>query len=328
MTVWQRWVAFLSATEDGTSLAIVRLVVGSCVLRTMLSVWWAGIYTVIWYDTAHGGYRSFGDGPWQYELLGGYAPWQVDLYFGVALVGGALVTLGVGGPVVARLLTFATLQGFQAVCDLNDHAGGSYDELVANCLWLLVLAGPSRTLSVHTWWTTGRWSSTETVMFWPRFLFVFQAVVMYATTGWQKLSVHWVPGGDLAALYYIQQQPTWQLRDMSWLAWVFPLTQLATAVSWWWEVTAPVWLLAFLASRGGDGWLARTLRRWRVNTVYLVVGLVFHVLVAATMEVGPFSWASLALYAAFVDPRTWRRWLRLDGGPVDSRPAEGVPTVG
>jgi hypothetical protein len=109
---------------------------------------------------------------------------------------------------------------------------------------------------------------------------------------------------------------------------VFPLTQAATVVTWWWEVTAPVWLLAWVASlHDGGGWWARTLRRLRVRWVYLGLGLVFHLGIAALLEIGPFSWASLALYPCFVHPWEWRRLARKAAGtPAGSLGTD--PTTG
>ena len=37
---------------------------------------------------------------------------------------------------------------------------------------------------------------------------------------------------------------------MTWLAWVFPMTQVATAVTWFWEVLSPIWLLAVVSIHG------------------------------------------------------------------------------
>lgn len=322
MSWWSRWVAWLSASELGTSMALVRLLTGSCVVHTVLSVPLAGATAAIWYDFEHGGSRKLGEGSALIAALGGPEPGVVQGVMAVSVLSAALLTLGVGGEVLARVIAFVALQSFMALADLNGHAGGSYDELITNLLWLLVLAGPSRTLSVETWRSTGRWTSEREVAFWPRMLVVYQAILMYATTGWQKVSVHWIPGGDFSALYYILQQPTWQRMDMSWVAWLYPFTQLATAVSWFWEVFAPLWFVAWVASLPGGGtspvgaWLVR----WRVREGFLVVGVVFHVLVTMWMNIGPFSWASLALYPAFVHPGEWRavgqRWRawRGEGG--------------
>jgi hypothetical protein len=315
---WQRLVRGLERTESGASMAVVRVLTGACVIRTVLAVWWAGAFDIVWQDAAQGGYRRIAKGPFLVEWLGGPDAGLTWALFLVTLGAAALVTAGVGGPILYRLLVFTTLQAFTGLVDLNPHAGGSYDELLENVLWLLCLLGPTRTWSVDCRLQTGRWASDAPVMFWPRLLVVFQAVLMYATTGLQKVSFHWVPGGDLSALYYILQQPTWQHRDNSWVAWVYPLTQIGTLVTWTWEVGAPLWGLAFIASVTGR-W--PRLVRWRVREVFFALGLLFHLTVALMMDIGSFTWASLCLYPAFVHPHEWRALWDRTGGPT-SGPAD------
>lgn len=308
MTRWQRLVAFMGRPEQGTSWALFRILVALTAMGTILETWRVGVAPVVWVDVELGGYRALGPGSFVMGLIGGPTPVNLAVVSSLSVVSAGALALGVGGAVGARVVAFVALQSFMAVVDINSHAGGSYDELLANALWLLVLGGPSRTLSVHCWRTTGRWQSEETIPLWPRMLVVYQAVLMYGTTGLQKLSAHWVPGGDFSALYYILQQPSWQLADARWLAPLYPLTQLGTAVSWFWEVTAPVWFVAWVWSLSAkDGLRARIATlRW----VYLAVGVMFHVSIEFFMNIGPFSAASLAYYTAFVHPDEWRRLMR------------------
>ena len=169
-------------TEPGTSLAAVRILVGAGVVRTVLAVVWAGALPVVWVDQAHGGYRPLGEVGWLVSALGGASVEVVMSLVFVAMIGGAAVALGVGGPVVARLIGFGTLQVFKAVVELNSHAGGSYDELLENALWLLTLAGPTGTWSLECRRRTGRWWSDQPVAVWPRLLIVYQAVLMDGST--------------------------------------------------------------------------------------------------------------------------------------------------
>jgi hypothetical protein len=305
---WAALLRLLALTEPGTSLAAVRILVGACVVRTVLAVVWAGALPVVWVDLAHGGYRPLGEVGWLVAALGGATPAVVGGLAAASMLGGAAVALGVGGPVGARVVSFATLQVFKALVELNSHAGGSYDELLENALWLLTLAGPTGTWSWECRRRTGRWWSDAQVAVWPRLLVVYQVVLMYGSTGAQKLSHHWVPGGELSALYYILQQPTWQHADLRWVAWLYPATQVATLVSWLWEVSAPLWLLAVFGQLGQlpARWGER-LGRWRVRDGYVVIGVVFHLGVAALLDIGSFTWASLALYPAFFGGAEWRR---------------------
>lgn len=307
---WAAFVALLDRKESGTAMAIVRVVLGACVLRTVLAVWWAGAVPLVWYDIADGGHRAL-PGSYLIRWLGGPSAALTDALLWGSVIGGSLVAAGVGGVVGSRVITFATLQVFQGLVDSNGQAGGSYDLLINNMLWLQVLMGPTGTLSLECRLRTGRWTSDTPVAFWPRLLVVYQAVLMYTTTGLQKLSIHWIPGGDLAALYYILQQPTWQHFDHTWIAPYYRLTQLGTLVTWLWEVGGPLWLASFLRSLG---YLQRWTWLWPVRPLFIAVGLFFHLCVAMLMDIGPFTWASLSVYAAFVHPWEWERALGVGAG--------------
>ncbi|MBA2321844.1 MAG: hypothetical protein H0V89_11910, partial [Deltaproteobacteria bacterium] len=105
----------------------------------------------------------------------------------------------------------------------------------------------------------------------------------------------------------------------------YTLTRIGTTTSWLWEVTAPLWLLAWAASLPGarwGGWLVRG----RVREIYAAIGLVLHLAVLIVMDVGPFSWTSLAFYAAVVHPWEWEDLIapgtRGSGGPPALRTSE------
>lgn len=315
MRFWHRFETMLSRTEEGTSIALFRICMALCVVYTVVDMMFTAVAEPAMLDVIYGGYRQFGHGPWAIKWFGGPTPTVLYGFTVTAAVTGLAVALGVGGPILSRVLAFVCLQTFSGLTDLNGHAGGSYDELMANGMWLLVLAGPSRTWSVECRRATGAWTSARPVPFWPRFLVLFQLILMYWTTGLQKASAYWTPGGDFSALYYILQQPSWQRADMTWLAWVFPLTQLGTAATWFWEVFSPLWLVALLYTLPPAG---PRLNRWNgVRVVYTALGLIFHVLVVAMMNIGPFTWASMAFYPAVVHPHEWWRWL---GRPTSPAP--------
>lgn len=296
---WSRWVAFCAQSESATSIAALRVAFALCVLLSVGSVWASDLVDVIWVDRAYGGLRNV-SANWLVSALGGATPAVVHRLVYVTLASAVCLALGVGG----RAMALLTLHLCLALFDLNGQAGGSYDELLLNALWLLVLAPCSHTLSVDCRLRTGSWSTATPIAAGWRYLFVLQLVLVYWSTGVQKVSSHWVPGGDFSALYFILQQPTWHRFDMQWLAWVYPLTQLGTAVSWLWEVSAPVWWVAFVASLHPDalGRVGAWLRRWRVRLVWGLVGVVFHVTVYFLMDVGPFSPISLAYYFALIHP--------------------------
>jgi len=112
--------------------------------------------------------------------------------------------------------------GFRTLADLNNHSGGAYDELVKNELFLLLLSGCGSALSLDALRTGAR---NVLVPAWPRYLLVFQLALMYWSTGMQKVSDGWVPGGHADALWYILQQPTWQRMEMTWMAPFYAVTR-------------------------------------------------------------------------------------------------------
>lgn len=316
MSWWRAIVGRASGTESATGFALFRAAMGVGVLHALLPMVWRGLVPVLWVDRADGGYLPLNDGPWLVALLGGPHPPQVWALVGVALASAVAMVVGVGGRVVA----LTALWSSNALTDLNPYAGGSYDMLMANGLWLCVLGGGDQTLSLTARWRTGRWWPRVEVWSAPRWLAAYQLVLMYCATGFQKLSAYWVPGGDHSALYYIMQQTEWQRRPMEWVAPLYPLTQVATLVTWLWEVTAPVWLLAVwyaaTPERGGRlrGWSNRLGVRW----LYVAAGLVMHAVIFTTMDVGPFSYLSTAFYVVMFGPDEWERWLRRAPDPGEA----------
>lgn len=302
--------------EQATTLAVFRIAMGACLVWTVATVIQADLVPILWVSEEEGGYRALGASFWLVRLLGGPTVQTMMGLAWIALGSGVCLMMGIGG----RWTPFVALQSFMAVSDINAHAGGSYDELLSNALWILVLAPATETLSLDCRIQSGRWRSNRLIFAWPRYLIMFQIVLVYWTTGVQKVSAYWVPGGDFSALYFILQQPSWHRFDMTWLAWVFPMTQVATAVTWFWEVLSPIWLLAmwyrYTAERPG------TVRMWfnrlDVRLWYAVMGLIFHIIIFSLMDVGPFSPISVGFYICFWHPtelrgfgeQIRRRWLR------------------
>lgn len=314
--LWSRWVLLLAEREPGTALALFRAACGVDVLWSVGSVVRHGMVPVVWMNPADGGYAPVGPGSWLFDLLGGVNPTTVWSVVGLALLSGVLLVAGFGG----RVTALVALQSYKAVTGLNGNAAGAYDWLLTNALWLLVLARSTATLSADCRLRTGRWLSAEPVPAWPRYLAVYQIVLAYWSTGMHKLSRAWMPADGYSALYYILQEPTWQRRDMSWLAWVYPLTQVATATTWAWEVGAPLLLLVLWYRRTRDrpGRLRALCNRLPLRGLWVAVGVLMHAGILLFMEVGPFSWVALSYYVCLFHPDEWQRlgrWLwRKDEG--------------
>lgn len=300
--MWRAWVAWMDHEEDALSLALVRILVGLTIAAHLLHLQFVGAPAFIWVDASLGGFRTL-ESP-LIDALGGPTPATLNWLVPAT----TLAAFAMAAGAATRLSILLTALGFRALANLNSHAGGSYDELLLNLLFLLLLSGCGGRLSVD-----GRlgWAR-RVVPSWPRYVMIFQLAWMYVATALQKLSIHWVPWGDLDALWYILQQPTWQRTPMTWLAPAYPLTRVATLVTWCFEISAPLLPLAiwYRGTRTRPGWLRATLNRLDWRTLYLAVGATMHLGIELTMEVGAFSFATAALYLACFHPDEYPRPLR------------------
>lgn len=304
MNPWTAWVAFLDRREPATALAICRIFVGTIVGAHLAHSVLVDADQLVWVDSAYGGLRTL-KAPWLLEQLGGLTP---DVIRRFTLVS-ALLAFAFAAGVFTRVTGVLAWIGFRTLADLNNHSGGSYDELLKNEMFILLLSGAGGALSVDAWWR----GTKANIPAWPRYVLLFQLVLMYWSTGLQKVSAGWVPGGKADALWYIFQQPTWHRMDMRWLAPFYPVTQVATLGTWFFEVGAPFLLLAlwWRHTRTRGGWLRAQANRLDARALFLFWGFLMHLGIEATMEVGAFSFGSLALYVCAWHPDElsafWRR---------------------
>lgn len=303
---YHRLVAYLGERESGEALALFRMMVGLALLVDLGATGMHGVLDAIWIDAASGGYRPLA-GNHVVQFLGGPKPEVVWSLFWVTIASGFALVLGLGG----RFTALLAAQGLLALSGLNGHARGSYDALLSNCLWLLVLANSTATWSLDARLRRGTFTPDDTqVTAWPRRVGILQLVIVYFATGIQKISAHWTPAGGFSALYFILQQPNWHRFDMGWIAYVYPLTQIGTALVWAFELGAPFLLFALYRERKTGG------LRW-VRFAFVGFGVALHTGVLLLMEVGPFTVIIWSLYFCLFRPAEVRRligaWSRRAG---------------
>ncbi len=312
---WQFWVTLFGRKEQGTSLALFRFAIGLCILYSLLSIAGAGLVGDLWTDVSQGGMRHLG-GNWVVILLGGPTPGVIWTLWGIALCTAMACTLGLGGQVVGRVLFLALLLSYNGLITINPLASGGYDLLITNALWILFLAEPNATLSLHARMSEGSFVSDSQVSAWPRYVLIFQLLLMYTLTGLQKSALVWNPGGGYTALYWVTQDPTWMRFDGAFAAWVSPVLRVATAITWHWEQLSILLLLWFYARRTEEKegrlrrWILR--RDWRIG--WALVGVSLHIGILILVNVGPFSYVSLSFYFLLWRPEehrlAWKWWQR------------------
>jgi len=308
--LWMRWVRRLMHREPATPLALFRIAVGLIVVHTFVMVLVTDSVTPIWVHKAHGGIHPIASKQWLLNALGGPTPTVIHGLVWTGLVAG----IGVATGTLSRASALVAGQVCLALFWLLPSAGGGHDRVITNALWLLVLSPAGTTLSVDARIRRGSWVDLTPVAAWPRYLIVLQLCLIYGMTGIQKLGSSWFPWGGYTAVYYALLTPSWARYDLSAVAHVFPLTAVATAVSWTWEVTFPV-VMAWMwwrHTRHRGGLLRRFAQKVDLRIPYALIGVTMHTVLYVLMELGPFSLITMSLYIAmWHHDELVRRWPRL-----------------
>lgn len=312
---WRGWVALTSRKERGITLAAFRIAVALVMFTTLVTVVRSGVVDALWVGPEHGGLRPIASQFVLLSWLGGAKPSVVWPLTVAALVFSLALGLGLGG----RFTVLAAAVTYRSVSSINGGSGG-YDNMLGNALWLLFLGQSTATLSLDCRLRDGRWQSERRIAAWPRLLVIGQLVLVYTATGLQKTSASWTFADGYSALYWFLQDPTWIRFDMGWLAHVYPLTQALTFAVWHFEVGAALLLLIFYfrATRARPGRLRALFNRRDLRIPWALTGVSMHLGIAALMDMGPFSWISLAYYLCLWRPEELEqmaRTLRLSRGP-------------
>lgn len=311
MTRWWSNIADrLSGYEAATPLALVRILVAATLLWELVDMGLSGAMALLWLPESAGGFGVTHSTTWLGEHV---SPTASNIYrvYGATLVAVGCLLLGLG----PRPAAFAALLGLRFLVQQHPLTFSSHDRVFSNALFVLCFARSGETLSLWAWLRRRRWTSGALVPAWPRYLLVYQLALLYTCTGIQKLGLAWWPSGGYLAVHYALLTPHFARQDWWWIAWLGPLTRMASLITWWWESlwwTVPVWMwLRSTADQGGR------LRRWAtrldLRSLFVVTGLGMHLTILMMMDVGPFSLVTLALYPSLYQHdellEAWRRLL-------------------
>ena len=252
---------------------------------------------------------SRANAPLAYQLL---PPTVRSAYVLHALTTAAAACFAAG--LFTRSSALALLLLWAQQADILPASDRGIDILCRNMLFLFAFAGSGATWSLDAKLRTGRWAPPDVeVGAWARRLVILQLVAMYFLAGVQKTGIHWWPAGHFAALYFILQDPAIARFDFGFLErqpW-FLLTQIGTVGTLVFQISYPLVLLwiHFRNTSDQPGRLRSWANRWNLDALWIATGALFHLILAATMELGIFPWAMLALYPAWLRPRTLATWL-------------------
>ncbi|MDP2315592.1 MAG: HTTM domain-containing protein [Pseudomonadota bacterium] len=312
---WMGWAGVWARQESPRVLAVVRICVAMVLLYDFWKVWDLELVSTLWGVPEAGGFGDVLSRTPVPELYRWLPPTVATAYGAWAVMIVALACLAAGflTPVVALVALLVSAQLAQ-VLPLGDRG---IDLMMRNVLLLLALSGAGRTWSLdarlfRTGLLARLFGARALVPAWPRYLLVVQLLVMYFSAGIQKTSVTWWPLGDYGALYLILQDPSIAAFRFAWLERIFPLTQLAAMATMVFELGAAPIALAwwFRDTRLRPGRLRALYNRLELHKLWMFIGVLLHVGIAASMNLGIFPYAMLALYPAFFHPDELPRRLR------------------
>ncbi len=193
---------------------------------------------------------------------------------------------------LAVVLTWALTLSF---ANANPHIDNAGDAIRAITLFTLMLSPCGAVWSVDSWWNRRRQSRAERfsgvgpILIWPwalRLLFV-QLCVIYFMNGLYKLTgANWTSGDSV---YYVLCDVTLTRFSIAQLPISFAVLRLATWLVLAWELSFP-FLMLFQRTRAPA----------------LTCGVLFHLGIFASMELGGFVPYILCLYVPLLP---WDRWL-------------------
>ncbi|HVV85240.1 MAG TPA: HTTM domain-containing protein [Kofleriaceae bacterium] len=291
--LWRSWVELWDQREPPTALAVVRILVGACVLGDLLQVRLLGLAGTLWTPPPDGMGYGFLSHPWSVRWFGaadaGVVMWWMTTIAAAAFMLGfatraAGVLMALGSNQLATLLPDgdrgidAALRAFTVVLVLSQcHARWSIDAAIRRRL--------------------GR-PFPALVPAWPRLLLFAQLVWIYFSGGHNKGSPEWWPQGGFSALANALSDPHFARFSSGWVPHVFPLPQAAAATTMLFELGSPLLLLVvwFEVTADRPGRLRRWSNRLHLRHVWIATGVVFHLGIAIFLRLGVFPWGMLALY--------------------------------
>jgi len=296
----ERWVALWDRREAPTSLSLLRVFVGAVVLLDLLAAKTAGAVPELWTPPPLGMAGGFtGEWPLTAQWFGA-TPETALLLWRIAVVSALLFLFGALHRPAGLVLTFALAELGHGQPDSD-----GFDRLMRLVVPILTLSQANARWSVDAWvrQNFGR-APAALVPAWPRYLVAMQLAWMYFSAAHNRDDPAWWPTGGFSAIGQILADPHFARFPAGSLAFLYPLTQVATAATMLFEMSAPLMLTSrdLYGDHAPGGKWTEFIRRHHVRFAWLALGALLHLGIALTMQLGMFPFGMLALYPAFLHP--------------------------
>ena len=298
----ERWVRFWERREGPASLALTRILVGLVLFADFGQIAVRGLVPGLWLAPPRGlGFGAAEDGAPALLRWLGATPAAVTALWAVVVLGALGVSLGWA----LREAALAAALGSALLGHLAPSGERAIDALLRIVLVVLALSRADASWSLRSRFERGRGREpVRSIPAWPRQLLFAQLVWVYFSAAHNRSGPGWWPSGHLAALSHVLSDPHFAVFSPGWTRAVYPLTQVATALTMTFELGAPLlFALTFLdrhPERGGA--LGRLVRRLHLRWAFLALGAGLHLGIAVTMRLGIFPFGMLALYPLFLHP--------------------------
>jgi uncharacterized membrane protein YphA (DoxX/SURF4 family) len=293
--VWAAWVALWDRREPATAQALVRILVGLVVLADLLDVHRLGLVEAVWAPPPDGMGYGQGDRLWSVRWFGAGAD-TARLLWWVAVASSSALVLGLGTRVAALLFVLASAQ----LAAFTPDGDRGIDSALRVIILILAFSYGHARWSVDAWLRRRvfRRPFPALVPAWPRYLLLAQIIWIYFSGGHNKTMPEWYPAGHFAALSNALSDPHFARFGSDWVAAIFPIPQIATAVTMIFELGSPAVLLFLYWEHTADrpGRLRRWAIRFHLRHAWLAIGVGFHLGIALLMQLGIFPWGMLACY--------------------------------
>jgi uncharacterized membrane protein YphA (DoxX/SURF4 family) len=301
---WSRWTRFWHEPIRAELLAAARIFFAFVILADQLVQYLPNLAYFFGPDGV--GPEGFDDAyllrNWRWPVL--FFHTDNMTVIGLAFAAWMAVTVAMLLGCFTRIATILVWLGTMCFLARNPNLKNGGDDVVQLALFLLVISPCGRAMSLDWWRRARAWRRCEgkadpsgrlpdsllrpMIAPWPVRIFQLQLCVMYFTTGVAKLRGHtWWEGISIHNVLNDVTMSRWSYAQLPLPIWITaPLTYASLAF----EVLFPLLVL-----------IPKT-RKWT-----LWFGVCFHLGIYATIEVGWFSFYTIAMYAVWIPAKWWDR---------------------
>ncbi len=292
--IWRSWVALMDRRESPTALALVRIGVALVLACDYLWIRYVGLIDPLWSRRPQGFATGFSGWADSLELTAHGLWW-------LAFV--PLVLVGIGLATRPACLVFVIVSAEQAVLAPNSES--AIDVLMRIVLVILALSRCNAKWSIDSLIARRRGRPMPALVpAWPRYLLLLQLVWVYFSAAQNKSSAGWGPHGGFTALANALMDPHNGRLDPDVIVAMYPVTQVATALTMLFEITAVAYLLwlYYAATPEKPGRVRAWCNRLRLRWIWLGLGVAFELGIAVGLKLGAFPFGMLALYPVLLLP--------------------------